>query len=155
MFADRFGERQCEGGAERGFALTPPFRGRGAELRLHTLSPPSPIWGVGRFGQERTLALGLEVAVARSRRARLLGLAGLRREAAPPGLLIPNCRSVHTFGMRFALDLYFLDAEGRVLDARLDLEPGRFAGCRGAASVLEIPAEAFTDASDVGRSVVR
>lgn len=95
---------------------------------------------MGRFGQERGLALGLEVAIAVSPRARLLGLAGLRREAAPPGLLIPGCRGVHTFGMRFALDLYFLDSEGRVLDARLGVGPCRFAGCRSAASVLEVPA---------------
>jgi len=41
------------------------------------------------------------------------GLA-LRRESAEP-LLIPRCRSVHTFGMRFALDLFWLDEWGRVL----------------------------------------
>src|SRR5262245_52399763 len=52
-------------------------------------------------GLERTELLGLEVPVATSRRSRLLGLALLRRERAGPGLLIPRCRSVHTFGMRF------------------------------------------------------
>ncbi|MFN2612324.1 MAG: DUF192 domain-containing protein [Solirubrobacterales bacterium] len=80
------------------------------------------------------------MAVAGSRRSRLLGLARIDREAAPPGLLIPGCGSVHTFGMRFALDLYFLDAGGRIAEVRLGVAPGRFARCRAATSVLEVPA---------------
>lgn len=74
-------------------------------------------------------------------RARLLGLAGLERREALPGLLIPRCASVHTFGMRFAIDLAFLDEEGRVLSWRRSLLPRRLACCRGAAAVLELPAE--------------
>jgi hypothetical protein len=59
---------------------------------------------------------------------RLLGLAGL--PAMPPGagLLIPRCRSVHTFGMRFALDVLFVTIEGRSLvvhDARYGVPPRR------------------------------
>ena len=53
--------------------------------------------------------------VARSFRARLLGLAFLRRLPPDCGLLIPRCSSVHTFGMRFALDVVFLDGDGEVL----------------------------------------
>src|SRR5215207_5129898 len=53
---------------------------------------------------------GDRVRVAATRKARLLGLSLLDRDAAGTGLLIPRCRSVHTFGMRFRLDLVFLDA---------------------------------------------
>lgn len=95
---------------------------------------------MGRFDQKRVMVLGREVAVARSLCARLLGLAWLDQELAPPALLIPACRSVHTFGMRFELDLYFLDAEGGVLEVRYGLGPRRFARCPGAAAVLEVPA---------------
>src|SRR6476646_1984189 len=84
--------------------------------------------------------LGREVPVATGFRARLLGLAGLERERACPGLLIPRCSSVHTFGMRFALDLVFLDADGRELSRRESIGPRRFARHRGAAAVLELPA---------------
>jgi uncharacterized membrane protein (UPF0127 family) len=83
---------------------------------------------------------GREVPVALGVRARLLGLALLDRADSGPGLLIPRCSSVHTFGMRFALDLYFLDRDGEVLDARRAVPPRRLAACRGAAAVLEIPA---------------
>ncbi|HVO53221.1 MAG TPA: DUF192 domain-containing protein [Solirubrobacterales bacterium] len=83
-------------------------------------------------------ALGIEVPVASGFRARLLGLAGLRREQAGAGLLLPRCAAVHSFGMRFELELCFLDAEGRLL-ARRRLPPRRFARHRGAAAVLELP----------------
>jgi len=83
---------------------------------------------------------GREVPVAVGPRARLLGLALLPRERVGSGLLIPRCASVHTFGMRFSLDLVFLDAEGRVLERRRAVPPGRIFACRRARAVLEIPA---------------
>ena len=82
---------------------------------------------------------GVEVAVADGFRARLLGLALLDRWEAGPGLLIPRCAAVHTFGMRFALDLWFLDEGDEVLAVRRTVPPRRFVAHRGAVAVLEIP----------------
>jgi uncharacterized membrane protein (UPF0127 family) len=87
----------------------------------------------------RRSSCGLAVPVAIGFRARLLGLGGLDRDEAGAGLLIPRCSSVHTVGMRFALDLVFLDGEGRPLAVRRRVPPRRFASYRGAAAVLEIP----------------
>jgi hypothetical protein len=87
----------------------------------------------------RKRILGREVRVAAGFRARLLGLAWLDREMAGAGLLLPRCAGVHTFGMRFALDLVFLDPSGAPLAVRRNLPPRRFAWCRGAAAVLELP----------------
>jgi len=84
--------------------------------------------------------LGAEVPVAVGIRARLLGLAHLDRERAGAGLLIPRCSSVHTFGMRFALDICFLDADGEPLAVRRQVPARRVVPCSGAAAVLEIPA---------------
>jgi uncharacterized membrane protein (UPF0127 family) len=89
---------------------------------------------------EHRAILGHDVQVAVGFRARLLGLALLDRADAGPGLLIPRCSSVHTFGMKFALDVYFLADDGTILDARRAVRPRRFLACRGAAAVLEIPA---------------
>lgn len=83
---------------------------------------------------------GHRVPVALSRRARLLGLALLDRRAAGAGLLLPGCRSVHTFGMRFPLDLVFLDVELREVSLRYAVPPGRVAFERRARAVLELPA---------------
>lgn len=98
---------------------------------------------VTRFDRLRTAAVaGHRVPVARGPRARLLGLAGLERAEAGAGLLIPRCSAVHTFGMRFALDLVFLDREGRVSSVRRNVPPWRFARDRGASAVLELPSPA-------------
>jgi uncharacterized protein len=83
--------------------------------------------------------VGFEVPLATTRLSRLLGLALLSRERAGPGLLIPRCRSVHTLGMLFHLDLLFLDSGGRVIELRRDVPPGRVIRCREAAAVLELP----------------
>ena len=80
-----------------------------------------------------------EVPVATAFRSRLLGLSGLSREQAGAGLLIPRCASVHTFGMRFELDLVFLDADDRVLAVCLGVPPRRLTWRRGASAVLEVP----------------
>jgi uncharacterized protein len=82
---------------------------------------------------------GRVVPVAISLRSRLLGLALLRRAEAPPGLLIPRCRAVHTLGMRFPIDLLFLDAQGREVSSRHTVRPGRFAHEPRARAVLELP----------------
>jgi uncharacterized membrane protein (UPF0127 family) len=78
--------------------------------------------------------------VAESFRSRLVGLAWRDRSQVGAGLLIPRCASVHTFGMRFALDVYFLDADGGLLSLRRRVPPRRVLRCRGAAAVLEVPA---------------
>jgi uncharacterized protein len=86
----------------------------------------------------RRVVGGLEVPVAVGFRARLLGLAHLDLADAGSGLLLPRCAAVHTFGMRFALDVRFLDEGDEVL-ARLLVPPRRFVAHRGATAVLEIP----------------
>lgn len=90
----------------------------------------------------RRPVLGRAVPVAVGLRARLLGLALLPRGRAGDGLLIPRCACVHTLGMRFELDLVFLDAAGRPLARLARVPPGRLAWRRGAAAVLEVPAAA-------------
>jgi uncharacterized membrane protein (UPF0127 family) len=75
-----------------------------------------------------------------SRRARLLGLTLLDRPAAGDGLLLPGCRSVHTFGMRFPLHLVFLDVNLRPVSMRRAVPPGRVAFEPRAQAVLELPA---------------
>jgi uncharacterized protein len=90
-------------------------------------------------GLLRDEVLGFRVPVASSRRSRLLGLALLNRERAGEGLLIPRCHSVHTFGMRFPLDLIFLDAGGSVVEIRREVRPWRRVRSPRAVSVLELP----------------
>jgi uncharacterized membrane protein (UPF0127 family) len=101
-------------------------------------------------GLPLTTVLGREVPVAAGFRARLLGLAHLDRDVAGPGLLIPHCSSIHTFGMRFALDIYFLDEEGAILTVRPFIAPSCLVLDRRASAVLEIPAAEGGEFSPLG-----
>jgi uncharacterized membrane protein (UPF0127 family) len=84
--------------------------------------------------------LGERVPLAVSPLSRLLGLALLDRARAGSGLLIPDCRSVHTLGMRFPLDVLFLDRDRRVLRRRSRVGPWRLLLEPRAVAVLERPA---------------
>ena len=89
---------------------------------------------------ERELPGGLVVREARTFAQRTRGLA--RRDTLAPeqALQILRCRSVHTFGMRFALDLVWLDARDAVIRVDHDVAPRRVRSCLRARSVLETAA---------------
>jgi uncharacterized protein len=81
------------------------------------------------------------VAVATTRASRAVGL--LSRSGLAPGeaLWIVPSRGVHTWGMRFAIDVLALDQEGRVIDCVSNLRPWRVRlPRRGTAGVLELAA---------------
>jgi uncharacterized membrane protein (UPF0127 family) len=72
--------------------------------------------------------------------ARMRGLLG--RASLPPGegILLKPAGSVHTFFMRFPIDVVFLDGELAVVGVEPSLRPWRLAGRRGAKSVVELAA---------------
>jgi len=76
-------------------------------------------------------------AVTRARG--LLGRGGLDRGE---GILLQPTFSIHTFFMRFAIDVVFLDDDHRVLRVDANVRPWRLKACRGARSVLELAAGA-------------
>jgi uncharacterized protein len=80
---------------------------------------------------------GLRVFDAATHASRLRGLARLDEIAPTVALRITPCRSVHTFGMRFALDLIWLDRAGQVVRVDRGVGPRRLRSCRRARSVLE------------------
>jgi protein-S-isoprenylcysteine O-methyltransferase Ste14/uncharacterized membrane protein (UPF0127 family) len=72
---------------------------------------------------------------------RLRGLLGTPRLEPGEGLWIKPSNQVHMFGMRYAIDVVFLDASGRVLRVVHALRPNRISPrVTGATSVLELPA---------------
>jgi uncharacterized membrane protein (UPF0127 family) len=76
--------------------------------------------------------------VADRPRSRLRGLLGRRELPAGEGLLLRPSPSIHTWFMRFPIDVVFLDGDLRVLDVIPALRPWRIAGRRGARAVLEL-----------------
>ena len=96
----------------------------------------------------RNLTRGSGVA-GRVRRAdqawsRVVGLLGRRSLAGDEGLLLTPCTSVHTFFMRFPIDILYLDREQVVVKAVRALRPFRLSAClKGGRSTLELPAGAI------------
>ena len=72
--------------------------------------------------------------------ARMRGLLG--RAELPPdqGILLRPAGSVHTFFMRFPIDVVFLDRDETVVGIEPSLPPWKTAGRRGAKSVVELAA---------------
>ena len=88
----------------------------------------------------------MDIAVASGFRERLIGLAW-RRVPRAEALLFPRCRSVHTFGMRFALDLVWVDVFGHIVRVDRAVRPWRVRACRAAAAVVELPSPASRPAA--------
>jgi len=81
--------------------------------------------------------MDLPIVVADTPLTRLRGLLGYR--TPPPfALRLERCRCVHTFGMRFALDLHWLGADGETLRIDRAVAPGRVRLCRPARAVVEV-----------------
>jgi len=66
----------------------------------------------------------------------------LRHEAFPEGsaMLIAPTNAIHTFFMRFPIDVAFVTREGRIVKARHSLPPWRMAVAPRAFAVIELPA---------------
>jgi uncharacterized protein len=81
-----------------------------------------------------------ECLVAATPFTRMRGLLGRSSLPSGQGILLRPASSVHTFFMRFPIDVVFLDGDLRVVEIAADLRPWRAAGKRGARAVLELPA---------------
>jgi uncharacterized protein len=86
------------------------------------------------------LETGIRMHLAHTWRARLLGLALLPGIDPDEALVIPHCTSVHTFGMRFELDVVFVDREWQPIYIEYGVGPRHILRSRFARSVIEVVA---------------
>ena len=89
----------------------------------------------------RDVPLASRAVKATSFVSRLVGLLG--RSALPDGeaLIFEGCQSIHTIGMRFPIDVVFVDRRWTVVALHPDLGPGKLiAPVRGAWGVVEMAA---------------
>ncbi len=117
---------------------------------VRSLKPPGSATEVcWRIHVARTHAtLADRAVVARSLWQRMVGL--LRHRSLPEGeaLILEACRSIHTIGMRFAIDAVFVDREGVVVGCWNALPPWRLTPwVRRAHAVIELPAGTATRVS--------
>jgi uncharacterized protein len=71
---------------------------------------------------------------------RMKGLLGKRELLSGEGLLIQPAPSIHTWFMRFPIDVVFLAKNGDVLKVAQNVGPWRMRSCRRAFAVLELVA---------------
>lgn len=69
---------------------------------------------------------------------RMRGLLGSPQLKSGEALLIKPCSSVHTIGMKYPIDLAFMDKDWTIIKTVKNLKPWRMAACPAAHMVLEL-----------------
>ena len=104
-------------------------------------SPPRESFALTNARNNRIVARTLLTAFdSASRRKGLLDHDGLADGSA---MIIAPTSAIHTFKMRFAIDVLFLSKDGRVLKVRPHMKRGRIAAAWRAFAVVELPAGAI------------
>ena len=88
----------------------------------------------------RNTVLGDAVELADTSETRRVGLLQHERLEPGSGLWIVPCESVHTFFMKFPIDLVYLDKQRKVRKVRHAVPAWRLSACLTAHSILELPA---------------
>ena len=102
----------------------------------------------------RNSELADRVEVAGSGGDRRKGLLGKESLPVGEGLWIVPCEAVHTFFMRFAIDLVYLDRNRRVVKTKENVAPWRLSACLRAHSVLELPIGSIRKSKTVSGDVL-
>jgi uncharacterized membrane protein (UPF0127 family) len=87
----------------------------------------------------RGTSIGNDIDTAETSAQRRTGLLKHLKLDDGAGLWIVPCEAVHTFFMKFPIDLIYLDREHRVRATVRKLGPWRFSMCLPAHSILELP----------------
>ena len=103
---------------------------------IHQKESPDIRLRVSNLTRQTVLASSAELADRGEKRRK--GLLGRSRLAPGEGLWILPCEAVHTFGMRFPIDLVYLDRNHHIKKVRSNVRPWRLSACLTAHSVLEL-----------------
>jgi uncharacterized membrane protein (UPF0127 family) len=98
------------------------------------------------LNKTRGTVLGERIGVADSSLSRMVGLLGKSGLAPATGLLIMPSQAVHSIGMRFPIDVLFMDRNWRVIHIQPSMRPYRISGLHWRARcVLELPVGAIAE----------
>jgi uncharacterized membrane protein (UPF0127 family) len=119
--------------------------------RSHFLEPLLKGADARTLVNERTGAiLASEIELAADSGARNRGLLGRSGIAAGSVMIIAPCNAIHTFFMRFTIDLVFADRQGRVVKLYRSVRPWRIRIALGAFAALELAAGSI-EGSDIAK----
>lgn len=92
------------------------------------------------INQKNGKALADKLLIAETMFARMRGLLGRDSLTKGEALLIRPCKGIHTFGMRFPIDVVFLDRQYKVVATSRHILPNRMSTIYiSAQSVIELP----------------
>ncbi len=98
------------------------------------------------INQTKNTILAEEVYFADTPAKRIKGLLGRKNFASKEALIIKPCNSVHTFFMRFPIDLLFINKNNQVIKLIPNLAPFRLSPiCVSSCFVVELPAGVIED----------
>lgn len=69
--------------------------------------------------------------------------------------MLAPCSAVHTFFMRFAIDIAFVDREGRILKVARAVKPWRLSGTLRGFATVELPAGVLDATGTQARDILR
>lgn len=101
------------------------------------------------FNKTRGKLLAEHAVIAATSAARRTGLLKHTGLAPGEGLWIVPSEGVHTFGMKFTIDVAFLNKQRVVLKTRPHLAKNRISLCLRAHSVIELPAGTLDETGTV------
>lgn len=106
------------------------------------------------FNVTRQSLVASRLSVANTHLRRLIGLMGTTKQvfSSGSGLWIVPCHGVHTIGMRYPIDVIYLDEKKRVIRVEENVRPWRVTPMvMESASLIELPAHtAFDTGTQVG-----
>ncbi len=92
------------------------------------------------INKSKGASLATEAIIANTPLSRLKGLLGRRGLKKDEALIIKPCNSIHTFFMRFPIDVLFIDRENKVIKALSAIKPFRLSGIYiNASFAIELP----------------
>lgn len=106
-------------------------------LNSQGTTKPNPLIRILNVTRRTELASNAEIADHGA--ARNKGLLGRSTLPSGSGLWIVPCESVHTFFMKFPIDLIYIDRQKRVKKVRNNVGPWRLSACLTAHSIIELP----------------
>jgi uncharacterized protein len=109
-------------------------------MKISSRPKPAPGAPITILNVTRQTELASCAEVADHGAARNKGLLGRTSLAPGSGLWIVPCESVHTFFMKFPIDLVYIDRNKKVKKVRNNVGPWRLSACLSAHSIIELPA---------------
>lgn len=98
------------------------------------------------YNSSKNIVIATQVKVAKNFFTRTIGLLSRKFLSKEEGLVIKPCSSIHTFFMKFAIDVLFVNKKGQIIALYENVKPWRILPIHFTSSyVIELPAGTILD----------